>query len=75
MKDVYVPQVAFSLTIAYGILYLPASLWRGLFDSGDRMEVDILVGMREAVLLSVVLDWCQYKEISKKIENEYLATY
>ena len=55
MADVYIPQVAFSLTITYGFLYLRASLWGGLFDSGERMEVDIWVGIREAVLLSVVL--------------------
>ena len=75
MADVYMPQVAFSLTIAYGILYLRASLWGRLFDSGDRMEVDIWVGIREAVLLSMVLYWYQCKEISKEIENKYLETF
>ena len=69
MADVYIPQVAFSITIAYGILYLRASLWGGLFASGDRMEVDIWVGIREAVLLSVVLYWYQCKRQVKKLKT------
>lgn len=53
MADVYIPQVAFSLTVAYAIQCLLASLWSGLFDSGDRVEVNIWVWIREAVLLKV----------------------
>lgn len=38
--------VAFSLTIAYAILCLPGSFMESVvFDSGDRVEVDIWVGM------------------------------
>lgn len=45
MADVYVRQWL-SLTIAYVILCLPSSFMkRVIFDSGDRVEVDIWVGM------------------------------
>lgn len=38
--------VVFSVTIAYAILCLPGSFMeRVVFDSGDRVEVDIWVGM------------------------------
>lgn len=76
MTDVYVPQWL-SVTIAYAILCLPGSfLERVVFDAGDRVEVDIWVGLWEAVLLkSMVLDCYQWTQIGAEIEDKYLETW